>query len=595
MGSSTENSAFRVTSNPWDLERVPGGSSGGSAAAVAAGEAIAALGSDTGGSIRQPAALCNLVGLKPSYGRVSRYGLIAFASSLDQIGPFARSVEDAALVLRRDRRATIRRTRRRSGWRFPTTWAGSRRCAARAAPGSSGSRRSILARGSTRRSARPSRAPSTRTAGWAAKSARSRFPTPGTRSGPTTSSRPPSARRTWRASTACATGTARRTPTDALDLYFKSRAEGFGPEVKRRIILGTYVLSSGYYDAYYLRAQKVRTLIRRDFLEAYKQVDAIVTPTSPTPAFRKGEKAANPLAMYLSDIYTIGVNLAGLPGISIPCGFTKGGLPIGLQVIGQPFKETELLAIAGAYEAGADWRRRHPDAMNYEAVIGLEVHVQLKTRSKMFTRAAAGYGLPENTLTDPVVLALPGTLPVMNKEALDKIIKAGLLLGCEIAPRVQVGPKELLLSRLPEELPDLPVRPAALQGGLGRDRAARPRAQRHGRAQADRAHPHPPRGGRRQAQPRRGGVARRLQPRGHAADGDRLRAGDPQRRRGVRLPDGAQDAHDLRRDLRLRHGEGAAALRREHLDPACGHDRPRHEGRAEEPQLDLVRARRYRP
>jgi aspartyl-tRNA(Asn)/glutamyl-tRNA(Gln) amidotransferase subunit A len=147
---------------------------------------------------------------------------------------------------------------------------------------------------------------------------------------------------------------------DALDIYFKSRAEGFGAEVKRRIILGTYVLSSGYYVAYYLRAQKVRTLIRRDFLEAYKEVDAIVTPTSPTPAFLKGDKTSNPLAMYLNDIYTIGVNLAGLPGISIPCGFTKGGLPIGLQVIGQPFKETELLAVAGAYEARTDWHTRHP-------------------------------------------------------------------------------------------------------------------------------------------------------------------------------------------------------------------------------------------
>jgi len=151
-----------------------------------------------------------------------------------------------------------------------------------------------------------------------------------------------------------------RDATDAIDIYFKTRAEGFGPEVKRRIILGTYVLSSGYYDAFYLRAQKVRTLIRRDFLEAYKDVDAIVTPTSPTPAFRKGEKAANPLAMYLNDIYTIGVNLAGLPGISIPCGFTRGGLPIGLQVIGQPFRETELLAVAAAYEKVTDWRMRRP-------------------------------------------------------------------------------------------------------------------------------------------------------------------------------------------------------------------------------------------
>ncbi len=359
MGSSTENSAFRVTSNPWDLERVPGGSSGGSAAAVAAGEAIAALGSDTGGSIRQPAALCNLVGLKPSYGRVSRYGLIAFASSLDQIGPFARSVEDAALVLR----AIAGHDPKDSTslkMEVPDYLGGIEALRRSGRPWKLGIPKEYFGEGLDPE------------IGAAVQGAIDAYRGMGCEIREVSLPHTRYAIGAYYiiATAECSSNLARfdgvryghrsKDAKDALDLYFKSRAEGFGPEVKRRIILGTYVLSSGYYDAYYLRAQKVRTLIRRDFLEAYKQVDAIVTPTSPTPAFKKGEKAADPLAMYLSDIYTIGVNLAGLPGVSIPCGFTKGGLPIGLQVIGQPFKETELLAIAGAYEAGADWLGRHP-------------------------------------------------------------------------------------------------------------------------------------------------------------------------------------------------------------------------------------------
>jgi aspartyl-tRNA(Asn)/glutamyl-tRNA(Gln) amidotransferase subunit A len=359
MGSSTENSAFGATSNPWDLDRVPGGSSGGSAAAVAAGEATAALGSDTGGSIRQPAALCNVVGLKPTYGRVSRYGLIAFASSLDQIGPFTRSVGDAATLLgvisghdRRDSTsvdldvpdygravADLKKSGRR--WRL-------------------GIPKEYFGEGLDSE------------VGAAVQAAIDEYRRLGAEIREVSLPHTKYAVGAYYiiATAECSSNLARydgvryghrsKDARDALDLYFKSRAEGFGAEVKRRIILGTYVLSSGYYDAYYLRAQKVRTLIRRDFLEAYKHVDAIVTPTSPTPAFRKGEKAANPLAMYLNDIYTIGVNLAGLPGVSIPCGFTRGGLPIGLQVIGQPFKEAELLAVAGAYEERNDWRSRHP-------------------------------------------------------------------------------------------------------------------------------------------------------------------------------------------------------------------------------------------
>jgi len=359
MGSSTENSAFRTTSNPWDLERVPGGSSGGSAAALAAGEAIATLGSDTGGSIRQPAALCGVVGLKPTYGRVSRYGLIAFASSLDQIGPFARSVGDAAALLG----AIAGHDPRDStsvGVEVPDYSSGLADLAKSGRKWRLGIPKEYFGEGLDPE------------VGAAVQAAIGEYRKMGCEVQEVSLPHTKYAVGAYYiiATAECSSNLARfdgvryghrsKAATDAVDIYFKSRAEGFGPEVKRRIILGTYVLSSGYYDAYYLRAQKVRTLIRRDFLEAYSKVDAIVTPTSPTPAFRKGEKAASPLAMYLNDIYTIGVNLAGLPGISIPCGFTKGGLPIGLQVIGQPFKETELLAIAGAYEARSDWGTRRP-------------------------------------------------------------------------------------------------------------------------------------------------------------------------------------------------------------------------------------------
>ncbi len=359
MGSSTENSAFHTTCNPWDLERVPGGSSGGSAAAVAAGEAVATLGSDTGGSIRQPAALCNVVGLKPSYGRVSRYGLIAFASSLDQIGPFARSVGDAAAVL-----GAISGHDPRDSTSVkmdvPDYARGIAELAKSGRKWRLGIPKEYFGEGLDPE------------VGAAVQAAIEEYRRMGCEVREVSLPHTKYAVGAYYiiATAECSSNLARydgvryghrsRDAKDALDIYFKSRAEGFGAEVKRRIILGTYVLSSGYYDAYYLRAQKVRTLIRRDFLEAYRDVDAIVTPTSPTPAFRAGEKAANPLAMYLNDIYTIGVNLAGLPGISIPCGFTKSGLPIGLQVIGQPFKETELLAVAGAYEARNDWRSRHP-------------------------------------------------------------------------------------------------------------------------------------------------------------------------------------------------------------------------------------------
>jgi len=357
MGSSTENSSFGATANPYDLTRVPGGSSGGSAAALAAGEAVATLGSDTGGSIRQPAAFCNVVGLKPTYGLVSRYGLAAFASSLDQIGPFARTVEDAAMVLQ-----VIAGHDRRDSTSFRTSIPDYRAALAdKKGPWKLGIPKEYFGAGLDPEVAAAIEQAITfyREQGCEIREVSlphtehclSVYYIIATAEASSNLARYDGIRYTHRSAEA----------KDVVDLYFKSRAEGFGPEVKRRVILGTYVLSSGYYDAYYLRAQKVRTLIRQDFLKAYEEFDAILTPTSPTPAFKFGEKASNPMAMYLSDIYTIGVNLAGLPGISVPAGFTSAGLPVGLQLIGQPYAEADLLAIAHAYDSAHDWRTRQPD------------------------------------------------------------------------------------------------------------------------------------------------------------------------------------------------------------------------------------------
>jgi aspartyl-tRNA(Asn)/glutamyl-tRNA(Gln) amidotransferase subunit A len=357
MGSSTENSATTPTANPYDLTRVPGGSSGGSAAAVAAGEVIAALGSDTGGSIRQPAAFCNVVGLKPTYGLVSRYGLAAFASSLDQIGPMTRTVEDTALLLAAlaghderdstslrveipDYRAQLQK--RRGPWRI-------------------GLPREYFGEGVDPevRSAVERVAEFYRAQGCTL----TELSLPYTEHGLSVYYilAPAEASSNLARYDGVRYGHRAASPANMLDLYARSRAEGFGAEVKRRIILGTYVLSSGYYDAYYRRAQQVRTLIREDFLRALREVDVLLTPTTPTPAFPRGEKAADPLQMYLADVFTIGVNLAGLPGISVPAGFSAGGLPLGFQLIGRPCDEAELLAVAHAYDREHPWSRRLPE------------------------------------------------------------------------------------------------------------------------------------------------------------------------------------------------------------------------------------------
>jgi aspartyl-tRNA(Asn)/glutamyl-tRNA(Gln) amidotransferase subunit A len=355
MGSSNENSGFRPVRNPWAVDRVPGGSSGGSAAAVAADLAAAALGTDTGGSVRQPAALCGVVGLRPTYGRVSRYGLIAFASSLDQIGPITKDVRDAALVLDAiaghdpmdttsadepvpDYQATLDRDVRGLVLGIPDEYfvRGLDPDVERAV----GEAIQVLERlgARTRRVSLPHTAHGVAVyyilAPAEASSNLARYD--GVKYGHR------------------ATGA-----KDLVAMTAKTRAEGFGAEVKRRIMLGTYVLSAGYYEAYYGKAQRVRTLIRRDFDRVFGEVDALLAPTAPTPAFRLGE-IDDPLTMYLNDVFTIPASVAGIPAISVPCGFSAAGLPIGLQIIAKPFDEPMLLRVAHAYETATEWHRRRP-------------------------------------------------------------------------------------------------------------------------------------------------------------------------------------------------------------------------------------------
>jgi len=353
MGSSTENSAFGVTRNPWDITRIPGGSSGGSAAAVAADEAIATLGSDTGGSIRQPAALCGCVGLKPTYGRVSRYGLVAFASSLDQIGPFTRDVRDAATML-----GVISGHDLRDSTSVPQPvpdYAASLTGDIKGLKLGLPKEYMIGGLDPEVKAAVDAAVKQMETLG--AEIVEISLPHTDFAAATYYIIAPAEASANLARFDGIRYG-ARVDGADPIELYRRTRGAGFGAEVKRRIILGTYVLSSGYYDAYYLHAQKVRTLIRNDFLKSFEKVDAIVTPTTPTAAFKIGEKFDDPLQMYLCDVFTLACNLAGICGVSVPCGFTKNPkLPIGLQLLGRPFGEEMLLKIARVYEANTLWHR----------------------------------------------------------------------------------------------------------------------------------------------------------------------------------------------------------------------------------------------
>jgi aspartyl-tRNA(Asn)/glutamyl-tRNA(Gln) amidotransferase subunit A len=359
MGSSTENSAMKLTRNPWDLSRVPGGSSGGSAAAVAANEAFGALGTETGGSIRQPAALSGVVGLKPSYGRVSRFGVVAFASSLDQVGPLTKTVRDSALIMNaiagHDRQETTSLNKPVPDHTAPL-----------------GKDLRDFRLGLAKEYMIEGTDPQVKTAINAAVKhlnslgaeivdvslphtdyATAVYYILATAEASANLARFDGVRYGHRA----------ENPTDLLDFYGRTRGEGFGLEVKRRIILGTYVLSSGYYDAYYLRAQMVRELVRQDFARAFEKVDALISPTSPVPAFKFGERTADPLQMYLADIFTSPANLAGICGISVPCGFAEADgqrLPIGLQLLGRALDEARILQIAHAYEQTTDWHKMRP-------------------------------------------------------------------------------------------------------------------------------------------------------------------------------------------------------------------------------------------
>lgn len=356
MGSSTENSAYFTTRNPWDTRRIPGGSSGGSAAAVAADECLATLGSDTGGSIRQPAALCGCVGLKPTYGRVSRYGLVAFASSLDQIGPFTKDVRDAATML-----GVISGHDPRDSTSVPVPVPDYTAALDGNIKGMKlGLPKEYFIGGLDPEVTAAVNAAVKQLEKLGAELVEISLPHTDYAVAVYYIIATAEASANLARFDGIRYGT-RVDGTDPTALYSRTRGAGFGPEVKRRIILGTYVLSSGYYDAYYLRAQKVRTLIRQDFLKAYEKVDAIITPTTPTAAFEAGAKSGDPMQMYLSDIFTISCNLAGIPGASVPCGFTTSPkLPIGLQILGQPFGEEKLLKIAHAYEQATAWHRERP-------------------------------------------------------------------------------------------------------------------------------------------------------------------------------------------------------------------------------------------
>jgi aspartyl-tRNA(Asn)/glutamyl-tRNA(Gln) amidotransferase subunit A len=357
MGSSTENSAYQTTRNPWDVETIPGGSSGGSAAVVAAGEAICSIGSDTGGSIRQPAALCGVVGMRPTYGRISRFGLVAFASSLDQIGPFSKDVTDCALMLNAicghdpmdstsanlpvpDFTKSLINDVQGVKIGIPKEYF----IAGMDEEVEASVRNAIEELQSCGAIVEEISLPHTDYAIAAyyiiapAEASANLARYDGVRYG-------------FRAEDA----------EELIDMYKQTRSQGFGDEVKRRIMLGTYALSSGYYDAYYLKAQKVRTLIKADFDKAFEKVDVVVTPTSPTPAFKLGERTADPLQMYLSDVMNTPSSLAGLPGISIPCGFTKSGLPIGLQLLAPPFEEEKIMRVAYTFEQNSDHHRKQPN------------------------------------------------------------------------------------------------------------------------------------------------------------------------------------------------------------------------------------------
>jgi aspartyl-tRNA(Asn)/glutamyl-tRNA(Gln) amidotransferase subunit A len=356
MGSSTENSAYMVSRNPWDTTRIPGGSSGGSAAAVAGCQAPVSLGTDTGGSIRQPAALCGLVGMKPTYGRVSRYGLVAFASSLDQVGPFSHDTRDCALLLE----AIAGHDRRDSTSVDQPVPAYTQSIDAPVKGLKIGVPKEFFGKGLDSEVESAVRAALKEYEKLGAALVDVSLPHSEYALAAYYIVAPAEASSNLARYDGMHYGHRTKEKADLIATYSKSRAEGFGKEVQRRIVLGTYVLSSGYKDAYYVKALKVRRLVKKDFDDAFAKCDVVMGPTTPSAAFKVGEKSDDPLALYLSDVYTVSCNLAGIPGLSIPCGFTKGGLPVGLQLLGAPFTEEKLLRVARMYESATDWHTKRP-------------------------------------------------------------------------------------------------------------------------------------------------------------------------------------------------------------------------------------------
>ena len=360
MGSSTENSAYQITHNPWDLETIPGGSSGGSAAAVSADTAICSLGSDTGGSIRQPAALCGVVGMKPTYGRVSRYGLVAFASSLDQIGPFTKDVTDCALVLN-----AICGNDEMDSTSVDVPVPDFTQSLINDVEGLKiGVPKEYFAEGLDAEVADCVNAAIAELEKLGASVQEISLPHTEYAIATYYIIAPAEASANLARYDGVRYGYRTEEPTDLINMYKKTRSEGFGQEVKRRIMLGTFALSAGYQDAYYRKAQKARTLIKSDFDAAFEKVDVIATPTSPTPAFKIGERTADPLQMYLCDVMTTPASHAGLPGISIPCGFVESGLPVGLQLLAAPFAEETLLRVAYTFEQNTEHHLQKPEIPN---------------------------------------------------------------------------------------------------------------------------------------------------------------------------------------------------------------------------------------
>ena len=578
---------------------VPGGSSGGSAAAVSARLALGATGTDTGGSIRQPASFCGIVGSKPTYGRCSRWGVVAFASSLDHPGPFARTVEDCAILLG-SMAGHDPKDSTSADLPVPDF-------AAACARGVQGLRVGIPREYRAEGMPEEIEALWRQGADWLREAGAEIVDVslPHTKYGLPTYYivAPAEASSNLARYDGVRFGLRAEQGDDLRDLYERTRAEGFGAEVRRRILIGTYVLSAGYYDAYYLRAQKIRALILRDFTEAFANVDVLLTPTAPSAAFAQGESTDDPVSMYLNDKFTVPADLAGVPAMSIPVGQDANGLPVGLQVIGRPFDEETVFAVAAALERAAGFDalptlRAGAGVMTYtiegatgpwELVIGLEVHAQVISRSKLFSGAATEFGAAPNSQVSFVDAGFPGMLPVINRECVAQAVRTGLGLDARINLVSRFDRKNYFYADLPAGYQISQYQHPIVGEGTHRDRAG---GRLHARY---RHHPPAPGAGRRQvaARPASDEILDRPQPLRRRADGDRERA-RPARARGSRRLS-AQAAHHpaLPRHVRRQHGRGLDARRRQRVGPQARRGVP-HPLRGEERQLHPLRDARDR-